>query len=163
MPKILKIYTIEDKKEEELLRKVSKEVSKSEILSKEFQIFLDDLLFTAQEVKTQEGYSAAGLASIQVGIDKRVFCILKEDSGEFEIMINPEFKPINDERFIDLEGCLSIPNREGRVSRFKKVKVKYLDRKGKIRKAVFRNQEAREIQHEYDHLEGVLFTDKLSD
>jgi len=163
VPKILKIYTIEDKKEEELLRKVSKEVSKSEILSKEFQIFLDDLLFTAQEVKTQEGYSAAGLASIQVGIDKRVFCILKEDSGEFEIMINPEFKPINDERFIDLEGCLSIPNREGRVSRFKKVKVKYLDRKGKIRKAVFRNQEAREIQHEYDHLEGVLFTDKLSD
>ena len=163
MSKVLQIYTIEDKKEEQLLRKVSKEVKKDEILGKEFQLFLDDLILTAQKVKTTEGYSAAGLASIQVGIDKRVFCILKEESGEFEIMINPEIKLLKDEKVIDIEGCLSVPNKEGRVSRYKKIKVKYLDRNGKIKKGVFRNQEAREIQHEYDHLEGILFTDKLVD
>lgn len=163
MTKILKIYTIEAKNEEEFLRRVSKEVSKDEILNKEFQLFLDDLLITAQEVKTTDGYSAAGLAAIQVGVDKRVFCILKENDGAFEIMINPEIKIFNDEKIIGIEGCLSVPAKEGRVSRYKKIKVKYLDRNGKIRKAVFRNQEAREIQHEYDHLEGILFTDKLSD
>lgn len=163
MRKILKIYTIKDKKEEKVLRKVSKEVSKDEILSREFQLFLDDLLFTAQEVETEEGYSSAGLASIQVGVDKRVFCILKESSGEFELMINPEIKILNNDKVVDVEGCLSIPNFEGRVSRYKKVKVKYLDREGKTQKAVFKNQEAREIQHENDHLDGILFTDKLSD
>lgn len=163
MSNILKIYTIEDKKEEQILRKVSKDVSLDEILSKDFQQFLDALILTAQKVKTAEGYSAAGLASIQVGIDKRVFCILREESGEFEIMINPEIKILKDDRVIDIEGCLSVPNKEGRVSRNKKIKVKYLDRNGKVKKAVFRNQEAREIQHEYDHLEGILFTDKLSD
>lgn len=163
MRKILKIYTIKDKKEEKVLRKVYKEVSKDEILSREFQLFLDDLLFTAQEVETEEGYSSAGLASIQVGVDKRVFCILKESSGEFELMINPEIKILNNDKVVDVEGCLSIPNFEGKVSRYKKVKVKYLDRKGKTHKGVYKNQEAREIQHENDHLDGILFTDKLSD
>lgn len=163
MANVLRIYTIEDKKEEQILRKVSKEVSKEEILTIEFQLFLDDLILTAQKVKTQEGYSAAGLASIQVGIDKRVFCILKEESGEFEIMINPEIKVLKNDKVEDIEGCLSVPNKEGRVSRYKKIKVKYQDRSGKIKKAVYRNQEAREIQHEYDHLQGILFTDKLVD
>lgn len=163
MAKIHRILTIEDKKDEKILRKVSKDVSKDEILNNEFQLLLDDLILTAHKVKTEEGYSAAGLASIQVGTEKRVFCILKEESGEFEIMINPEIKLLKDEKVIDIEGCLSVPNKEGRVSRYKKIKVKYLDRNGKIKKGVFRNQEAREIQHEYDHLEGILFTDKLVD
>jgi peptide deformylase len=78
-------------------------------------------------------------------------------------MINPEIKIIGREKVVDIEGCLSIPNFEGRVSRYKKIKVKYIDREGKIQKGVFKNQEAREIQHENDHLNGILFTDKLSD
>ncbi len=163
MGNILKIYTIKDKEEEKVLREISKDISKEEILSNEFQSFLDDLLFTAQEVETEEGYSSAGLAAIQVGVDKRVFCFLKESNGEFEIMINPGIKIIGKEKIVDIEGCLSIPKFEGRVSRYKKIKVKYIDREGKIQKGVFKNQEAREIQHENDHLNGILFTDKLSD
>jgi len=54
MSKVLQIYTIEDKKEEQLLRKVSKEVKKDEILGKEFQLFLDDLILTAQRLKRQK-------------------------------------------------------------------------------------------------------------
>lgn len=163
MGKILKIYTIEDKEGEKILRRVSQEVSKNEISSKDFQLFLDDLVSTAKNVETDEGYSSAGLAAIQVGTDKRVFCFLKENSDEFEIMINPEIKIIGKEKIVEIEGCLSIPKFEGRVSRYKKIKVKYIDREGKTRKGVFKNQEAREIQHENDHLDGILFTDKLSD
>jgi peptide deformylase len=92
-----------------------------------------------------------------------VFCILKEDSSEFEIMINPEFKVIKNEKSVDIEGCLSVPHKEGNVSRFKKIKVKYLDRNGKVQKGIFSGQEAREIQHEYDHTQGILFIDKLED
>lgn len=163
MSEILKVYTIEDKKEEKFLRKVSKEVDKDEIKSKEFQTFLDNLIYTAKETVTEEGYLAAGLAAIQLGVDKKVFCILKEDRNDFLVLINPEFKPINDSLVRGIEGCLSIPRREGYVLRYKKIKVKYLDRDGKVRKEIFSNQEAREVQHEYDHTQGVLFIDKLVD
>ncbi len=163
MSNILKIYTIENLKEKNFLRKISKDVTKEEINSKEFQSFLDDLLYTAKKIVTQEGYSAAGLAAIQVGIDKKVFCILKEDINDFEIMINPKIKVINTTEVIGVEGCLSVPKKEGKVSRFKKIKVKYLDRDGKSLKGIFSNQEAREIQHEYDHTQGILFIDKLVD
>lgn len=163
MSNILKIYTIENLKEKNFLRKISKDVTKEEINSKEFQSFLDDLLYTAKKIVTQEGYSAAGLAAIQIGIDKKVFCILKEDINDFEIMINPKIKVINTTEVIGVEGCLSVPKKEGKVSRFKKIKVKYLDRDGKSLKGIFSNQEAREIQHEYDHTQGILFIDKLVD
>ncbi len=163
MSNILKIYTIENQKESEFLRKISKEVTKEEINSKEFQLFLDDLLHTAKKIVTQEGYSAAGLAAIQVGIDKKVFCILREDINDFEIMINPKIKVINTTEVIGIEGCLSVPKKEGKVSRFKKIKVKYTNRDGKNLKGIFSNQEAREIQHEYDHTQGILFIDKLVD
>lgn len=163
MSKILKIYTIGNPKERKFLRKASAEVTKEELISEEFQLFLDNLLYTAKKIVTQEGYSAAGLAAIQVGIDKKVFCILKEDSNDFEIMINPKIKVINSTEIIGVEGCLSVPKKEGKVSRFKKIKVKYQNRDGKNLKGIFSNQEAREIQHEYDHTEGVLFIDKLVD
>ena len=163
MPKELKILTIKDKKEELFLRKKSKDVTKEEFPNSEFQAFLDDLVFTAYEVETEDGYSAAGLAAIQVGVDKRVFCILREDTGTFEIMINPVIKPVKHEQVVGLEGCLSVPNKEGKVSRLKKIKVKFQDRNGNIKKGIYSNQEAREIQHEYDHTQGVLFIDKLVD
>lgn len=163
MLKILEIYTIEDSKQKNFLRKTSRNVTLEEIHDKKFQAFLDNLLYTAENVLTDDGYSAAGLSAIQVGVDKKVFCFLKEDSKQFEIMINPEIKIIKDEKVIDIEGCLSVPHKEGRVSRFKKIKVKYLDRNGKVQKGTFSGQEAREIQHEFDHTQGVLFIDKLED
>lgn len=163
MSKILDIYTIEDSREEKFLRKKCIQVSKKDIPGTQFQSFLDDLLFTAKKIETEEGYSAAGLAAIQVGVDKNIFCILREDSGDFELMINPEIKVIKKDQVVGVEGCLSVPNQEGKVCRFKKIKVKYLDRNGKTKKEIFSNQEAREIQHEYDHTQGILFIDKLVD
>lgn len=163
MRKNLKIFTIKDKNEEEFLRESSQDISIEEIKSKEFQDFLEDLLFTAKNVSTEEGYSAAGLAAVQVGLHKNIFCILKESTEDFEIIINPSIKILKEEKVLGTEGCLSVPNKEGMVARYKKIKVKYLDREGKIKKNIFSNQEAREIQHEYDHTKGVLFIDKLVD
>ena len=163
MKDILKIYTINNIEEEKFLRKISKDVTVQDINSSDFQSFLDNLIETAKKIVTEEGYSAAGLAAIQVGVDKNVFCILKENSKEFELMINPVIKPIKKEQSTGLEGCLSVPKTEGRVSRYKKIKVKYQDRNGKVVKNIFSNQEAREIQHEYDHTKGILFIDKLID
>jgi peptide deformylase len=158
---MLRILQTTNKKDLEMLRKVSEEVSIKEIKTPEFQQFLDNLVYTAQNTKTEEGWDSAGLAAIQVGKAIRVFCFLKENGG-FDIMINPEIKEITDNTDIQTEACLSIPKTVGNVERLKKIKVTYLDRNGNRKKERFSNWEAREIQHEYDHLEGILFTDKLA-
>ena len=162
MAKMLKILQVNNEEELKTLREISKDVTMEELKSDDFQNFLDDLVFTAKNTETEEGYRIAGLAAIQVGVSKRVFCILNDDD-EFEILINPEIKVINNKQVIGLEACLSIPKIQGNVLRSKKIKVTYIDRNGKKMKERFTNWESREIQHEYDHLEGVLFTDKSID
>jgi peptide deformylase len=159
----LKIFTIEDPKEEKVLRKVSKEVSKKEIETEEFQKFLDDLLYTAQTSEEQVGVESAGISAPQVGVNKRVSYIFNYDTGEFEVLINPTVKPVGKKTDIDFEGCLSVPNIEDRVERFKKIKVKYTNREGRTINRRFNSLNARVVQHEFDHLEGVLFIDKLVD
>jgi peptide deformylase len=163
MAKQLCIYTVENPNEKTFLRKVSKDITKNDIQNKEFQSFLDDLIFTAENVVTEEGYTAIGLSAIQVGRDQNVFCFLKENTSTFELMLNPKIDIIKPTQSIEIEGCLSIPKVEGKVARFTKIKVTYLDRKGKRKRGIFKNLEAREIQHEYDHTKGVLFTDKVID
>lgn len=160
MKKMLKILQIDNKKELETLREKSKDVKPEGIKDKVFQEFLNNLIYTAQNTKTEEGWDTAGLAAVQVGKPLRVFCFLR-DEGLFDIMINPEIKEISSSTDIQTEACLSIPKTIGNVERFKKIKVTYFDRDGNKRKERFSNWEAREIQHEYDHLEGILFTDKL--
>ncbi len=161
MGKILKIYTVGDKKEEKFLREISKDLSLEEIKSDRFQTFFDDLLFTAKNVTTQEGYIAAGLAAVQVGKHYNVFCILEEDSRDFFLMINARIEILNTLQSIEKEGCLSIPGVEEPVRRFKKIRATYLDREGKKNRKIFTEYEAREIQHEYDHTQGILFTDRI--
>ncbi len=162
MAKKLRVLTVDKNEDLKMLRKISSEVTMEEIKSPSFQAFLDDLIYTAENTETEEGYRVAGLAAIQVGKEYRLFCILKDD-GDFEIMINPEIKIIKEAQQAGEEACLSIPKTTGDVMRYKKIKVSYLDRFGLRRKERFTHWEAREVQHEYDHLEGILFTDKLVD
>ncbi len=161
--KKLKIFTIENSEEEKVLRTVSKPVSKDEIDTEDFQKFLDNLLYTAKNSEEQVGVESAGISAPQVGVNKRVSYIFNYDTGEFEVLINPIVQPIGTKTAIDLEGCLSIPNIEDRVERFKKIKVKYTNREGRKVNRRFVDLNARVVQHEFDHLEGVLFIDKLAD
>lgn len=105
---------------------------------------------------TEDG---VGLAAPQVGISKRI-AVVDIREGNKIVLINPEI--IKEEgKTIREEGCLSIPGEIGDVIRSKKIKVKSLDRKGNEIEFEAEDFEARAIQHEIDHLNGVLFIDKV--
>ena len=92
MPKKLKILTINNEKEEKILRKKSRKLEKKEILSPSFQKFLDNLIHTAQNHVMDEGWMTAGLAAVQVGKPLCVFVILNPETNQFEGYINPEIE-----------------------------------------------------------------------
>lgn len=101
-----------------------------------------------------------GLAAPQIGILKRVVVI---DVGDGLIeLINPEIIWCSDELEVDFEGCLSIPGERGEVERYSKVIVKALNRDGKSVEIAGEGFLARALQHEIDHLHGVLYVDRAS-
>jgi peptide deformylase len=161
--KQLKIFTIEDPKEEKLLREISKEIDRKEIKTDEFKQFLEDLLHTAKTSEEQVGIESGGISAPQVGVSKRVTYIFNYDTGEFEVLINPIIQNIGEKTDIDIEGCLSVPNVEKDVERYRKIKVKYTDKEGKKVNRRFSGLNARVVQHEVDHLDGILFIDKAID
>ncbi|GAA0061783.1 peptide deformylase [Clostridium sp. CTA-1] len=134
---------------DELLRKKSRKIEK-----------IDDRILTLLEDMAETMYSAegVGLAAPQVGILKRVVVI---DVGEGLIkLINPEIIETEGSQK-DVEGCLSVPGEQGEVERPYKVKVKALNEKGE--EIVLEGEEllARAFCHEIDHLDGILFVDKV--
>src|SRR5690606_28571260 len=155
----MKIITVEQ--DEKPLRKISKDIPIEEINTPQFHKFLEDMKETASNAPMPKGWEPAGLAAIQVGEDKKVFIAIDIDTGEFKEYINPKIKVIGDKESIDLEGCLSIPNTTGYVKRPKKVKITYLDRFGVSHTERLSGFNAKIVQHENDHLLGILFTDKL--
>lgn len=162
MSKTLKIHTIEDKNEEKILRTISEEIDKKEILTDTFQNFLDDLLYTAQHSEEQGNVPAGGISAPQVGKNLRVFWILNYDTDQWEVFINPSVTPATFIKKTGLEGCLSVPHREELVERYSAVKIKYLDREGNSKTKKYRDLNAISLQHEFDHLEGILFIDRIS-
>ena len=106
-----------------------------------------------------------GLAAIQVGVPLRVVVMdlsKKEAESEPKVFINPEIVWSSEEKSIYEEGCLSIPDIHEDVERPSRVKVKYLDLEGKPQQEDAENLFATCIQHEIDHLNGVLFIDHIS-
>jgi len=106
-----------------------------------------------------------GLAAIQVGVAKRVVTMdlsKKEDNHEPQVFINPEIVWQSDETAKYEEGCLSIPEYYEEVERPARVKVKYLDLDGKAHETEVKGLLATCLQHEIDHINGVLFIDHLS-
>ena len=106
-----------------------------------------------------------GLAAIQIGIAKRVVTMdlsKKEDAHEPRVLINPEIIWSSEEQTTREEGCLSIPDYYEEVKRPAEVKVKYLDLDGKTHEIEAKGLLATCLQHEIDHINGVLFIDHLS-
>ena len=106
-------------------------------------------------------HHGAGLAAPQIGAHWRV-CVVLSDEGEVLTMINPEIVRVSG-RVDDFEGCLSFPGLWGKVERAMTVTVKYLDIQGRPQRRKVSNITARAVQHEIDHLDGVLFVDRLSE
>ncbi len=106
-------------------------------------------------------FDGVGLAAPQIGVDEQIAVVdIGDDSGTIEL-INPEILETSGEQ-TGVEGCLSFPGLYGEVTRPYYVKVKAQDRKGKIFTIEAEDYLARAIQHEIDHLHGVLFTSKVS-
>jgi len=100
-----------------------------------------------------------GLAAPQIGIDKRVFVAAIDDV--VTVMVNPEIIWRSDDIISKEEGCLSLPGIEVVVGRPREIIVTYLDKKGRERERKLQNFNARVVQHEYDHLDGILITDYI--
>lgn len=148
-----------------VLRKRAVEVNLEELASPEMQGFIDDL------VETMRDANGAGLAAIQVHRPVRIAAIEVKDNPRYPykpnipltILVNPVITPLTDERFENYEGCLSVPNLRGIVRRFAEVRVTGWDRHGAPIDRVARGLTAGTFQHEVDHLDGVIFVDRVDD
>ena len=103
-----------------------------------------------------------GLAANQVGVLKRVFCMRRASDGRAQAMFNPEVVNASKELQIGEEGCLSFPDLWIEVERPMKIDVKFLDKNAQECKMTLTGIDARCFLHELDHLNGICFTDKVS-
>ncbi|MGK7391328.1 MAG: peptide deformylase [Candidatus Cyclobacteriaceae bacterium M2_1C_046] len=142
-----------------VLKKKAQNIEKDELDLKK----LSEDLF-----ETMEAASGVGLAAPQIGKSLRMFVVdaspleEKETDGFRKVFVNPEIIEEKGEEWEYEEGCLSIPNIRENVTRPETVRIKYFDENWEEHEDVYDGIKARIIQHEYDHIEGILFTDKLS-
>ena len=139
-----------------ILRQVSLPVEK---IGKEEQVLMDDMLETMYMAK------GIGLAAIQVGVPKRIIVMdigNRDKEKEPMYFVNPKIKNKNSEHSTYEEGCLSVPNQFAEVNRPSSCEVEYLDYNGNKKILKASGLLATCIQHEMDHLEGILFIDYLS-
>jgi peptide deformylase len=148
-----------------VLRERAREVGVEELASVETQRFIDDL------IETMRHANGAGLAANQVGVPIRIAAMEVGDNPRYPykprlpltVVVNPIIEPIDSETVEINEGCLSVPNLRGTVSRFVNVRVRYLDRDGQPHDEIKRGLTAGTFQHECDHLDGKLFLDSVTD
>jgi methionyl-tRNA formyltransferase len=106
-----------------------------------------------------------GISANQIGICKRILIIKAKTSSsitDYVVMINPKLIKASEEMIESLEGCLSIPRKAGFVQRHEQVTVEYQTVKEETRTVVLVGDESREFQHEFDHINNILFVDKAT-
>ena len=129
----------------------------------EIQELIDDMILTAAEA------NGAGIAAPQVSESLRIFIIAGTVSPRYpdapetetKVIINPEIVSVSDDVEKDWEGCLSIPGIRALVPRHRSVRAVYRDRDNNLVEGSFSDFEARVFQHEYDHINGVVFLDRV--
>ena len=136
---------------DDILKKKSKDVEK---IDEKIQTLIDDM------IETMYKYNGVGLSAVQVGILKKVVVIDIEDGNEPLILINPQIIKTKGEREVE-EGCLSFPNQFAKLIRPKEVTVEALNRNGEKITIKAKELLAQAICHELDHLDGVVFVDKM--
>ena len=143
-----------------VLRERARPVDTSELKDPLFQKLIDDL------VETMHEYHGVGLAAPQVHEGLRLFVAVLDDDPDSEseatVIINPDIIPNAPDKRDGWEGCLSIPDIRGMVPRFTDITVLALDRHGKKIELKLKDFSARVAQHETDHLDGVLFFDRMT-
>jgi peptide deformylase len=158
---VLPIVTIGDP----VLRERAREVTPEELASPEVQRLIDDM------IDTMRAAGGAGLAANQVGDLRRVAVIEVDNNPRYPykppipltVIVNPSIEPVGDETVAINEGCLSVPDLRGTLDRYVTVRVRWLDRDGAEHDELRRGLTAGTFQHEVDHLDGILFLDRVTD
>ena len=148
-----------------VLRQVTQNVSPRELESPALQKLIDDMIETMKE------YDGVGLAADQVHESKQIAVLEVADNPRYPqkpnvpltVLINPKITPLTEEMEEDWEGCLSVPDLRGRVPRYKSIRVQAWDRSGNELDFVAEDFHARVIQHEFDHLHGQVYLDRMRD
>ena len=148
-----------------VLRERARRVTREELASPGTQSFIDDLVETMRDAR------GAGLAANQVHEPVRICAIEVSDNPRYPykpnipltILVNPEVERLGDETFDSYEGCLSVPDLRGVVPRHTRVRVRAWDRHGTDVEMTVNGLSAGTYQHEVDHLDGVLFVDRVVD
>jgi peptide deformylase len=143
-----------------VLRQAAQEVPEVEIATPEFQRFVEEMRATLVEAK------GAGLAGPQVFSDQRIFLaavlppLERDGPRQIEVFINPRFTAASPEKAYGWEGCLSFPELLVLVERHKAVRIEYLNSAGELKGLDLVDFPARIVQHEFDHLQGILTIDR---
>lgn len=148
-----------------VLRQVARPVSREELETPEIQAFIDDLIATMRDA------NGAGLAATQVYETIRICAIEVGDNPRYPykpkipltVLVNPEIEVLGDETFDNFEGCLSVPDLRGVVSRPVRIRLRAWDRHGNEIDREVQGLSAGTYQHECDHLDGKLFLDRVKD
>ncbi len=148
-----------------VLRQIAAPLSLADIRSAPIQRLIDDMIETMKE------YNGVGLAADQVHESKQIAVLEVADNPRYPekppvpltVLINPQITNLSEETEEDWEGCLSIPDLRGRVPRFKSIQVQALDRNGRDLNFSADGFHARVIQHEWDHLNGKVYLDRMRD
>jgi peptide deformylase len=148
-----------------VLRGVTAPVSRAELQSPEIQKFIADMIETMKE------YDGVGLAANQVHESKQIAVLEVADNPRYPqkprvplaVLVNPAITPLTEETEEDWEGCLSIPELRGRVPRYRSIRVQALAPDGTELDFVANDFHARVIQHEWDHLNGKVYLDRMRD
>lgn len=143
-----------------ILRLKGKVLTKANLSGKKIPEFIDNL------VETMYASDGVGIAAPQVGKSVQICVIAKNFTDKKEsdlVLVNPEWQKMTLKRLWGDEGCLSVPFAFGKVRRYQKIRVTALDESGKPIRFEAKDFFARVIQHEIDHLNGILFIDKARD
>ncbi|CAN5433327.1 peptide deformylase [soil metagenome] len=148
-----------------ILRERSRQVSAEELVSAPIQKLIDDM------IETMRAAWGAGLAANQVGETVRIAVAEVDHNPRYPykppipltVFVNPVVDPIDQETVQINEGCLSVPDLRGEVRRSVRIKVSYLDRDGNPHEETKVGLTAGTFQHEVDHLDGILFLDRVAD
>ena len=148
-----------------VLRKATAAVSPQEIESASFQKLIDDM------VETMKEYDGVGLAADQVHESKQLAVLECAENPRYPgkpnipltVLINPKILPLTEAMEEDWEGCLSIPDLRGKVPRYKTIRLQGWNRDGKPLEFIAEDFHARVIQHEWDHLNGKVYLDRMRD
>jgi peptide deformylase len=148
-----------------VLRERAREVSPEDLRSDGTQRLIDDM------IETMRAAGGAGLAANQVSSLKRIAVAEVDHNPRYPykpqipltVIVNPVIEPLSDETLLINEGCLSVPDLRGDLERHVSVRVRFLDRFGASRDLVAEGLTAGTFQHEVDHLDGVLFLDRVGD